>query len=162
MRGLCVTSTFTSGSGSFPPVTNTNSDANVEKIGKRIIFDGRWLNHSRIRREAHRSFSLKRCTWDMYMAETPNTWQPTSATHAPPVRLFALLPLRLVEFIYNPRPSPYTRIQLVISRVNYHKPHPRWLNPSDVNRRDVIILSLGGSELHSLKSLRSFICVAEM
>ena len=37
MKGLCKTSIFTSGSGSFPPATDTKSEGSSEQIEKRSI-----------------------------------------------------------------------------------------------------------------------------
>lgn len=37
MKGLCKTSIFTSGSGSFPPATDTNSEGSSEQMEKRSI-----------------------------------------------------------------------------------------------------------------------------
>lgn len=37
MKGLCRTSILTSGSGSFPPVANINSEGNTKQKEKTII-----------------------------------------------------------------------------------------------------------------------------
>lgn len=128
MKGLCITSIFTSGSGSFPPVTNTNSDANNEQRENKIIL----IDNSTYSWEVDEitSISLSLSTeFKIKTCKECHTWHPTSATNAPTVELSALLHLQLDSVI--PKPRPFLRISSFIdaSMCQSLQSTPRLLKP---------------------------------
>lgn len=144
MKGLCITSIFTSGSGSFPPVTNTNSDANNEQRENKIIL----IDNSTYSWEVDEitSISLSLSTeFKIKTCKECHTWHPTSATNAPTVELSALLHLpssicNWIASFLSPALSLESLLSLMLPCANHYNPHLGYLNPYDEGegRRGVV------------------------
>lgn len=164
MKGLCITSIFTSGSGSFPPVTNTNSDANNEQRENKIIL----IDNSTYSWEVDEitSISLSLSTeFKIKTCKECHTWHPTSARMHP---LLSCLPSSICNWIasfLSPALSLESLLSLMLPCANHYNPHLGYLNPydegggrvkkGDSNAQDRLVAD-------SRKSLRTFIDVVEM